>query len=423
MQRPPNPCLTYRWSSMSSRYFHARYLTRDGQDVGRMFFVRSQQDVRREVAQLNGVIQSITEHRRAWFNREYYSREYKLAFLKGLLFHIDVGVSAGQGLMYLIEAEANASKRAEMQAALEVLARGGRFADAIAALPFMDKAIVVLLQTADATGSINEAISDAIGVVETRKVAWKAAAAAISWLSFDLSTVVSTVFGIQFYAIPWFRDHPPGIQDPVRNAEYASELARIASASLWMTVGTVVLTVLFIAFGAALFWGSTGVKDRLHQRIVRLPALRGVFIDGALSDGFLLMSRMVKSGVPISRALDLLTGFSWIHSITQFWRTVQQSLNQGWDPKHAFQSGNLLTTQELIALSSYQNRDQLSKVMASMAARRSDMAEMGTRRFIRISVVVTLVYMILVMSLVFWLLSLQNLGLTGSFDELIKGGY
>ncbi|MDB5728361.1 MAG: pilC [Noviherbaspirillum sp.] len=408
---------------MSSHYFQVRYLTPEGSDVERLFFLPSKQEVRREVAQLNGVIQSITERRRSWLNREYYSREYRLAFLKGLSFHLDVGVSAGHGLMSLIESEPHPAKRAEMQAVLEVLARGGRFSEAIAALPFMDPSIVVLLQTADASGSIDEAIDDAIAILENRSAAWKMIATAFSWLSLDIFTVVSTVFALHFYAVPWFRNNPPGVLNPATLAEYERELQLIAATSQWLMVGTVITMVLFSLLLLAFFRGSAGMKAWLQERIVQMPSLRGVFLDGALSDGFMLMSRMGKNGVPMALALELLSTFAWIDSVSRFWRRVQQALNEGADTHHAFAAGKLLGQQELLALSSHQNRDHLSRVLASMAQRRRDMAQTGTRRFIRISVVITLIYMVLVICVVFWLLSLQNTGLSGSFDELLKGGY
>lgn len=407
----------------SSRYYRARYLGPDGQATERLFFVPTMQDVRREIMQANGVVQSITEHRNNWLNREHYSREYKLAFLKGLSFHVDVGVSAGQGLMQVIEAEPHAVKRAEMQPALEVLARGGRFSDALAALPFMDRTIVVLLQTADAAGSINDAINDAVAIMESRSAAWKMIASAFAWIGFDLFTVVSTVFGVQFYAIPWFNEHPPQVHDADAVANYNSQLKLITTMSQMMTLGTIAIAVLLLAFVLALLWGPPQIKDWLQQRIVRLPLLRSIFIDGALADGFLLLSRMERNGVPLIQALALLASFAWIRAVAGFWRTVQQSLTAGWDVRRAFESAEMLSEQELKILSSHQNREQFAKAMASMAVRRRQEAEQGTARFIRLSVVISIVYMVVVLGMVLWMLSLQNMGLSGSFEELMKGGF
>lgn len=422
---PPRPKQRwiYRWCMMDSSYFLARYLTADGRTVERQFFVPSMQDVQREVAQQNGVLQSITEHRRSWLNREYYSQEYKLDFLKGLAFNIDAGASAAQSLLSLIESESHPRKRAELQPALEVLGRGGQFSDALAILPFIDATLVVLLQTADASGAINEAIADSVAIMEQRGAAWKMIGAAIGWMGFDLFSIVSTVLGIQFFALPWFRSNPPVLQDPIKVAEYTRQLDLVAGASLSMTLLTVLATMLVMAFGIAFMWGNTAVKDWLHRWVVRVPMLRSIFVDGALSDGLLLLSRMEKNGVPMPHALDLLTTFSRIHAVRTFWSAVRQALDAGWGVTQAFAEGKLFTGQELNALGSHQNREQASKIMALLAQRRRQQAETGTKRFIRLSVIVTVIYMVLSMGLALWLLSLQNLGLSGSFEELMKGGF
>lgn len=408
---------------MSNQYFKARYLTRDGQPVEQLFFVATISDVRHEIMRANGTVQSITVQKKNWMNREYYSHDYKLGFLKGLSFQVDVGVSAAQALMHLIETEKQPAKRAEMQKAFEVITHGGQFADALAALPFMDKTLVVLLQTADASGSMQEAINDAAAIMESRGAAWKMLASAVGWIGFDLFSIISTVFGLQFYALPWFRENPPSLQSAEMEMQYVSRFESIASATEMLTVFTLLVAVTIVLFLIALFWGNDAIKDGMHRTISRMPLLRNVFIDSALADGLTLLSRMSKNGVLITHALELLAEHSWIRSVQQFWRQVRQALEAGQDVTRAFESAHLLTRQEIKAVSSHQNREQLANVLTLVARQRRADADAATRRFIQFSIGVVVAYMLIVMGIAMWLVSLQNMGLTGSFEDLMKGGF
>ena len=404
-------------------YFRARFLSVDGRVAERLFFVRSMQEVRLEVSRLGGALQSISVHRNTWFNREFYSNEYKIGFLKGLQFHIEAGASAAQGLLQIIEAEPHARKRSEMQPALEVLARGGHFGDALASLPFIDGAQVLLLQTAGAAGSLNEAIADCVAIMEQRGTTWKMIGSAVGWLGFDMFSVVSTVFAVQFYAIPWFRQNPPSLLEAGKAEAYTRSLEHISLVSAALTGLTAFFIAALLAFSVAMVWGSAGVKAWLHRKIVAIPMLRSVFVDGALASGMLILSRMEKSGGPMRHSLALLTPFSWLGVGREFWQKVREALDAGHGVSQAFGEGRLLAAQELSVVATHQNREQLSKVLGLLAQRRREEAAAGTKRFIRLSVVVNVVYMMIAMGLVLWLLDLQNNGISGSFEELMKGGF
>lgn len=407
----------------ANRYYEGWLMYPDGRQERKLFFNANEQDVRREVSRMGATLLDVTTKHRTIWNREYYSRDYKTSFLKALAFHVDVGTSAGHALRLVIETEANQSKRAEMQPALEILNSGGRFSDALAMLPFIDRPISALLEAGDITGYIKEAVHDAIALMEKRKGIWKTITATFGWIVFDMFSMVSTVYTMQWVAIPWLRDHPPKTADQNKILEFNARLDQVEMWNMLLTIFTTLVCVGFTAAVVAFFFGSNQTKDKISHALVKLPLLRRVFMDGSLADSFLLLGRMTKNGVPLVRSMDILANFTSITIISSFWLNVRQSIIGGWDTVRAFQAGGLLSRQELIVMAAHQDRQQLAKIMESMSENRQGESERGVRQFVTWSVVLTIMYMMVVMGMAMWLLTVQDMGLGASFDDLMNGGF
>lgn len=407
----------------NDRYFEGWMLYPDGRQEKRLFFHASEQDVRREVAKLGATLLDISIRYRTIWNREYYSRDYKTSFLKALAFHVDVGTSAGQALRLVIDTEPSAAKRAEMQPALEILNSGGRFSDALTLIPFIDRPISALLEAGEITGYIRDAIHDAVALMEKRKSVWKTITATFGWIVFDMFSMVSTVYTMQYGAIPWLRGNQPKTSEANKIAEYNARLDQVEAWNMALVVFTTFICVAFGLMVLAFVFGNADTKEKISQWLTKVPLLRRVFVDGALADSFLLLGRMTKNGVPLVRSMDILSKFTSINVIGSFWLHVRQSILGGWDTVRAFEAGGLLTRQELIVLSSHQDRTQLAKILEAMSEGRQGESQQGVRQFVTWSVVLTVLYMVVVMGMAMWLLTVQDMGLGASFDDLMGGGF
>lgn len=405
-----------------SHYYDVSYLDRNGLAKKQMFFLPSRQDVRREISSMGGIVQSIRDKRHSWFSREYYSREFKMAFFKAIIFHLEVGSSSAQSLLHVIETEPHPIKRAEMQPALEVLARGGHFADAAALLPFIDKPILAMLQAGDLSGTTKESLIDALSLLESRQQTWKILTGAFSWIIFDIFSMVTTVYSIHFMAIPYLRGTKPKIENPAAVDNYLHQLDRVEFYNLILLFGTSAVILAGVVLGALLVFGSTEIKDRIFEKISTIPLLRNLFIDSSMSDGFLMFSRMTKNGVPTLKVLEVIGTLGSIATIRKFWSNVRHSIEGGWDVRQAFRNGGMLLDREMIAIASHQNRDQLIRITEAIAENRRGLAKAGAGRFIRLTVGIAIAYMITVMLIAIWLVMIQDGGLSSSFDGLMKGG-
>lgn len=405
-----------------SRYYDVAYLDQNGLSRKRMFFLPSRQDVRREVAAFGGSVQSIKDKRRTWFNREYYSRGFKAAFFKAIEFHLEVGSSSAQSLLHVIETEPHPAKRADMQPSLEVLSRGGRFADAVALLPFVDKPILSMLQAGDLSGTTKESLADAISLLDSRQQTWKILTGALSWIALDIVSMVSTVYSIQFAAIPYLRKARPQTNSLASTQHYMAQLDRVELFNMFLLAGTSLVAVLIAATAYLLIFGSTEIKDKIYEKIATIPILRSLFIDSSMADGFLMLSRMTKNGVPTLKVLEVIETFGSVGSIRRFWNNVRKSIEAGWDMRQAFRGAGMLLEREMIAITSHQNRDQLVRITEVMAENRRDLAKAGAARFIRITIGIAIAYMVIVMLVAIWLVVIQDGGLSSSFEGLMKGG-
>lgn len=408
---------------MSTTYFEARTLHNDGQVKSVLVFAQSAMQARQELARSGVTVLSVRQRQDSRLNREIYSANFVIAFFEGLLYRLDVGEGPGMALVQHIRAEPNQKKRSEMQRAVDVLERGGSFPGALAALPFVSKEVAAIAEASDAGGEVRRALGDILDLLKARKKGWALVTGAFAWLSLDLSTVVSAVFGIHFVALPWLRDNPPQVKDPALIEKFNTSLAWVSSASLTVTVLTVALIAASVLITVFALLGGKRAKAQAQKAAMLVPVIREVYVHGALASGMLLLSRLSARGVPLQRSLDLLAGSTGVMLVAEYWRSIKTSLNAGLALNEAVGSSSLLQENELSAIRSQRNRSQFSEVLGTIAVARQAQAEGAVKNLVRLAVIVTIGYMVLAMSVGLWMLMLQNESITGSFDQLMKGAY
>src|SRR5690606_33611624 len=104
-----------------SDFWSVEYLSAQGVRVKTQLFVASLSAVRAEVAGRGGALIHAEPYHPSWWQKEYFSGEYRLAFLRGLRLHLQAGSSAGQALGLMVQTESNERIRAQLTGALDVL--------------------------------------------------------------------------------------------------------------------------------------------------------------------------------------------------------------------------------------------------------------------------------------------------------------
>lgn len=408
---------------MTATYFEACVVHSDGAIKTVLVFAQTAMQARKELAASGLTVVSIRSRRDSRFNREYFSTSFVIAFFEGLLYRLDVGEGPGMALVQHIRAEPNRRKRSEMQRTVDVLERGGSVPEALAALPFVTREIAAIAEAADAGGEIRHALNDIIDLLKAKKKGWALAAGAFGWISLDLSTVVSAVFAIQFVALPWLRNNPPQVNDPVALDKFKSSLDLITYASSTITMLTVIMSAVIVVLVLLMLLGTKNLKNQAQRISMLLPVVRNVYVHAALASGMLLLSRLSARGVPLQRSLDLLASSTPVLLVSEYWSSIKQNINAGLALNEAVGASRLLQENETAAIRSQRNRAQFSQVLGTIAAARQIQAEASVKQLVRAGVIVAIGYMFVAMGLGLWMMMLQNESITGSFEQLMRGAY
>lgn len=406
-----------------STYFEAKARHADGSVKTRLVFAPTAMQARKELAAEGLTVVSLHQRTDSRLNREFYTAGYVIGFFEGLLYRLEVGEGPAMAMVQHIQSERNKKKRSEMQRAIDVLERGGSFPDALAALPFVNREMATIAEASDAGGEIRHALTDIVDLLRAKRNGWVLAVGAFTWLSLDLSTVISAVFGIQFVALPWLRNNPPQVKDAAAIADFNASLGLISHASMAITVLTSAFIVAAVVLGCLSIFSSRKTKERAQQLAMSVPLIRDVYVHAALASGMLLLSRLSARGVPLQRSLALLASSTPVLMVSNYWLAIKDSINAGLGLNEAVGARGLLQDNEVAALRAQRNRAQFSQVLGTIAAARQKQAEGAVKNLVRAAVVATIVYMALAMGLGLWMLILQNDSVTGSFEQLMKGGY
>jgi type II secretory pathway component PulF len=404
-------------------YFEAQARHADGSVKTRLVFAQTAMQARKELAADGLMVLSLKQRKDSRLNREFYTSNYVIGFFEGLLYRLQVGEGPAMAMVQHIQSEPNKKKRSEMQRAIDVLERGGSFPDAMAALPFVSREVAAIAEASDAGGEIRHALTDIVDLLRAKKKSWGLAVGAFTWLSLDLGTIISAVFGIQFVALPWLRNNPPQVKDAATIAEFNSSLELISYASTAITVLTCVFIVAVVVLGCMSLFSGRKAKERAQQLAMSVPLIRDVYVHAALASGMLLLSRLSGRGVPLQRSLELLASSTAVLMVSNYWFAIKNSINAGLGLNEAVGARGLLQDNEVAALRAQRNRAQFSQVLGAIATARQKQAEGAVQNLVRAGVVATIAYMALAMGLGLWMLILQNDSVTGSFEQLMKGGY
>lgn len=400
-----------------NRFWEVTVMTKAGEDT-RYLFLPDVNAVRREVERSGGYVISIVEKRHSAWQKELFSRDYKINFLKAMLFRVEVGSSPGQALMLVIEAEKNPRKRIDLEPALQIIKRGGKFSDAVEALSLFSKPIIAILQAGEYSG-LRSALVDAIDLLETRKGIIGTITSAIGILGIDLFFAFTTCISVQWWALPALEKNVPQGATPEKIEQYR---ASIDQAYFWnglLTWSSIAILAAML-FALVLMAMSRRVREAGSDQIARMPLIRRMVYDALLSDAFLLMARMMSSGMSLRNATLILGSVAPVKSLKQFWARIYDSLEAGESVAKAFNDKAVLKDAERMVFLAHQDTKQLVKIMATLSEHRKESSVAGSQHFMRVVSVIALGYILAAIGIAVMALKIQDLGLSASFDSLMN---
>ncbi|MEY4593366.1 MAG: hypothetical protein RIR18_2261 [Pseudomonadota bacterium] len=341
-----------------------------------------------------------------FWQREYFSAAYKIAFLNAVNLRLQAGESVGRALTSVVNGERNPNKLRDMVPALDAMEQGEPVATAFEKLGFFDRTVLAILQAGERSG-MRDAIQTAAAHLTVRQQ-WLRQNALVMFVL--INELISAVFApVVLYReiLPWIREHITPPNTPAALFRYEHDMALAGH----LTLGLIGLTVVAMLVGAINVY-----------RISRLQSTTRVlmfFSDGAMGVGFKLAAAMLKAGVTIEQvARDLAhqaPGWS-----RRYWMMVDQQLQQAVEPANAIlQQG--LYQEERSLLASHSNARQLASTFSILSEERERRAKRGRDILLVGGTMLTVVFIFLCLGVAIWIYMAYDNTLSAGLEALGNG--
>lgn len=399
----------------ASSFFRARLLRSDGRVVERPFFLNNVQEVRREVNLAGGTVLDIQALQHgAWWQREIYTGEYKREFLRSVMFFVETGISPTEALMRVMQAERNARKRSEFAAAIEVIRAGGRFAEAVEHTGMFDPTMLLLLRAGELIG-IRKVVPAIEALMQARANLAKFMGTIVSVLGLEVFTAVSSAMAIKFYALPYILNSftAGGNASPAEKAAANAMAVKLGHVGVYVDVmlAIAVLVTLALVGGALLWFFHPPGRERLARGVRLLPGGRALVYHAHLSDGFGVASSLLESGIAFGTVLHTLATATRNVLVARYWHEAAERVRQGLPVAAALADPQVLDENEIVALNAHRNVAQLARVARSISERRAHAAQIARLRFVKLSTLLTVAYIMAVVGAAVWMMMVQDEGM------------
>ena len=405
------------------KLFHAKYAQATAIGVNVLeddFYLPSAHSVRRQLRGRGLWPISIVERKKSsieWLDVR--SRNWQLQLLRALRFQ-SATASAGTALLNIIEGEQDPRRRLAFLPTRTVLKGGGSFSEALRALRLMDAATMAIITAGERAGDLKGVIQHAIEHTEEKGKGLKVIMAALTWLAFDISNVVSVVWMAQVKGIPWLKESYKGT-DPAKT-EHFNHAVEIAS---WVN-GTLLFVIMgIICAGIALtglYWMNRHRSDHFTSRMMmRAPVLSSYIRNVSLQDSCKLMRRLLEGKVALADAIDIILDSTVEPATRLYWTESRDRIMAGVVPSRALARWPL-SKAEQDQIATIQTVDQLGEVYLSIADERGMMAKADKRRITIMGIMLMMGILGAVVLNAIYLLSIQNEGMLSNMTSLSNGG-
>lgn len=386
--------------------------------VTESFYLPTIDDVRHEISKRGGYALSIRPHSRSTLERLLArSTWWQVQLLRGIQFRSGSS-SPGVALWRIIQAETNPRRQNILAPAREALARGLGVIDALKALNIFDHGTLAILAGAERANKLPEGIPHAIQAITQKRKNTRAVLGTMSWLAFDVFSIVSSLWAGKDMVLGWFRNNPPS--DPAEKEKFESVVGNLGLT--WdILIWTSVASGVFLAWCAFSFWINRGKKDWPTAKFVRKIPLVGAYLrDLSFADSMVAAARMLRGQVPIDITLKQSADASGSPDVAQYWEIASDQLGRGLGLGAALDRSPL-TRSERLEIAGLSDLGQVATVMESIAEMRSAAAKTKHKLIVWLAFILTGVFLVIAFGSAIYALTVMNMSMDSMMGGLMQG--
>lgn len=382
------------------------------------YYMPSSTDVRNEISKRGGYVLSIRPHERSAFER-WLARSswWQVQLLRGIQFR-STATSPGVALWRLIQAETNPRRQNILSPAREALSRGLGVIDALKALQIFDHGTIAILSASEKSNRLHEGIPHAIQNITQKRRNRRAVIGTMSWLGFDILTIVQGMFWGRGTIIGWFKNNPPTEPDKLEQFNYVvGNLSLLWDVLLWVAAGM----GFFLVWTVLSFWHNRGKRDFPTARIVRKIPMIGAYLrDLAFADSTSAAARMLRGNVPIADVLEQASEAAAIPEVTKYWLAAREDLSRGVGLGSALDR-EPLTKSERLELAGISDLSQVGTVMESISEMRQQAAKTKHSLIVWLAFGLSGVYLVIAFGSAIYALTVMNMSMDSMMNSFMSG--
>ncbi len=386
--------------------------------VTEAFYLPTMDDVRSAITKKGGYVLSIRPYSRSPLERLLArSTWWQVQLLRGIQFRSG-SASPGVALWKIIQAETDPRRQNILAPAREALARGLGVIDALKALNIFDHGTLAILAGSERANRLVEGIPHAIQSITQKRKNTRAIVGTMSWLGFDVFSIVSSLWAGKDLVLGWFYDNPPA--DPIEKEKFEVVVGNLSltwDVLIWSSVASGA----FMVWCIFSFWINRGKRDWPTARVVRKIPLIGSYLrDLAFADSMLAAARMLRGKVPIDDALTQSEDASGTPDVAEYWREAAYNLGRGVGLGAALDRAPL-TRSERLEIAGLSDLGQVATVMESIAEMRSASAKTRHKFIVWIAFLLTGVFLAVAFGSAIYALTVMNMSMDSMMGGLMQG--
>ncbi len=344
------------------------------------------------------------------------SSDWQLQLLRAIRFQ-SATASAGTALLNIIEGEMDPRRRLAFLPTRTVLKGGGAFSEALRELKLFDAATMAIIAAGERAGDLKGVVQHAIEHVEQKGTQYKALIAALSWLSFDIVSVIGAIWGTQFGFIPYLKAQGTKNTDPGAAEKFARGIEYVTWINGFLLVLTSVI-ILGVIFFVLAYWQNRHKPDHFTSRLmIKIPLLSTYMQNTSFKDTCKLMTRLLRGKVPLAEALAIIIQSSVEPTARSYWTACQRKIMSGVEPARAL-AREPLTKAERDQIVTIQSVEQLGDVYEAIAEERNLMAKADQRKIFKTGLFLLIALSGVTILTTIYLLMLQNQSFLNSINEM-----
>ncbi|PCJ02344.1 MAG: type II secretion system protein [Alphaproteobacteria bacterium] len=386
--------------------------------VTESFYLPTMDDVRDAITKKGGYVLNVRPYARSPLERVLArSTWWQVQLLRGIQFR-STSTSPGVALWKIIQAETNPRRQNILAPAREALSRGLSVIEALKALNIFDHGTLAILAGSERANKLAEGIPHAIQSITQKRKNTRAIVGTMSWLGFDVFSIVTSLWAGKDMVLGWFRDNKPTEEAEREKFEYVvNNLELTWDILIWTSVASGV----FMVWCIASFWLNRGKRDWPTARVVRkIPLIGSYMRDLAFADSMMAAARMLQGKVPIDDTLDQSAEASASPDVAAYWREASYNLGRGVGLGAALDRAPL-TRSERLEIAGLSDLGQVATVMESIAEMRSASAKTRHKFIVWIAFLLTGVFLAVAFGSAIYALTVMNMSMDSMMGGLMQG--